>query len=140
MSKEIIEKIKQEISGFKSEIKTERVGKVFEVGDGVCRMWGLSSVMAQEMVEIETDGGGVNGIALNLEEDSVGVVILGDFLKVKEGNIVRGTGRVLSVRVGKEMVGRVVNALGEGRYLLLKKMENFIRLKKSPPALLRASP
>ncbi|KKU52524.1 MAG: F0F1 ATP synthase subunit alpha [Candidatus Sungbacteria bacterium RIFCSPLOWO2_01_FULL_47_32] len=141
MSKEIIEKIKQEISGFKSEIKTERVGKVFEVGDGVCRMWGLSSVMAQEMVEIETDGGGVNGIALNLEEDSVGVVILGDFLKVKEGNIVRGTGRVLSVRVGKEMVGRVVNALGEpadgrGPIFASEKDGKFYPVEKIAPGVI----
>src|SRR3989344_4811924 len=113
MSKEIIEKLKAEISGFKSEIKAEKVGRVYEVGDGVCRVWGLSDVMASEMVEIETDAGMVSGIALNLEEDSVGVVILGDPLKVKEGHVVRGSGRVLSVRVGREMVGRVVNALGE---------------------------
>ena len=141
MSKEIIEKIKQEISGFKSEIKTERVGKVFEVGDGVCRMWGLSSVMAQEMVEIETDGGGVNGIALNLEEDSVRVVILGDFLKVKEGNIAGGTGRVLSVRVGKEMVGRVVNALGEpadgrGPIFASEKDGKFYPVEKIAPGVI----
>jgi len=69
--------------------------------------------MAQEMVEIETDSGAVNAIALNLEEDSIGAVVLGDYLKVKEGNVVKGSGRVLSIRAGEEMIGRVVNALGE---------------------------
>ena len=113
MSREIIEKLKKEIEGFKSEIKAEKIGRVFEVGDGVCRIWGLSDAMAQELLEIETDSGAVNAIALNLEEDSIGAVILGDFLKVKEGNVVKGTGRVLSLRVGDELVGRVVNALGE---------------------------
>jgi len=113
MSREIIEKLKQEINGFKSEIKAEKIGTVFEVGDGVCRIWGLSNVMAQEMVEIETDSGAVNAIALNLEEDSIGAVVLGDYLKVKEGNVVKGSGRVLSIRAGEEMIGRVVNALGE---------------------------
>ncbi|KKS38513.1 MAG: ATP synthase subunit alpha [Parcubacteria group bacterium GW2011_GWA2_42_14] len=110
---EIINKLKKEIEGFKSEIKAEKIGRVFEVGDGVCRIWGLSDAMAQELLEIETDSGAVNAIALNLEEDSIGAVILGDFLKVKEGNVVKGTGRVLSLRVGDELVGRVVNALGD---------------------------
>ena len=113
MSREIIEKLKKEIEGFKSEIKAEKIGRIFEVGDGVCRIWGLSDAMAQELLEIETDSGAVNAIALNLEEDSIGAVILGDFLKVKEGNVVKGTGRVLSLRVGDELIGRVVNALGE---------------------------
>ncbi|MDO8600867.1 MAG: F0F1 ATP synthase subunit alpha [bacterium] len=113
MSNDVIQKLKQEISGFKAEIKAEKIGRVFEVGDGVCRISGLSDVMAQEMIEIETSGGSVRGIALNLEEDSVGAIILGDFLKIKEGDIVKGTGRVLSLRVGEELIGRVVNALGE---------------------------
>src|SRR3989304_8046047 len=113
MSREIIEKLKQEINGFKSEIKAEKIGTVFEVGDGVCRIWGLSNVMAQEMVEIETDSGAVNAIALNLEEDCIGAVVLGEYVKVKEGNVVKGSGRVLSIRAGEEMIGRVVNALGE---------------------------
>jgi F-type H+/Na+-transporting ATPase subunit alpha len=113
MSRDLIEKLKNEISGFKAEIRAEKIGRVFEVGDGVCRISGLSDVMAQEMIEIETGSGAVRGIALNLEEDSVGAIILGDFLKIKEGDVVKGTGRVLSIRVGEELVGRVVNALGE---------------------------
>ena len=92
MSKEIIEKLKQEIEGFKAEIKAEKIGVVREVGDGVVRIWGLSDAKAQEMIEIETGEGVVTAIVLNLEEDSVGAVVLGDYLLVKEGYAVISTG------------------------------------------------
>ena len=113
MSELIIEQLKKEIEGFKSEIKAEKIGHVLEVGDGIARITGISEVGAQEMIEFETSGGPVSGIAFNLEEDTVGAIILGDYTKVKEGDIARPTGRVLSVRVGEKLIGRVVNPLGE---------------------------
>src|SRR3989338_6192640 len=109
----IIENLKKEIEGFKREIKAERVGRVLEVGDGIAKIYGLAEVASQEMLEFETSEGIVSGIAFNLEEDSVGAIILGDYLKIKEGDVVKHTGRVLSVQVGKELLGRVINPLGE---------------------------
>lgn len=108
-----IKNLKKEIEGFKREIRAEKIGKVLEAGDGIARIYGLSEVAYQEMVEFETEGGPVFGIALNLEEDIVGAIILGDYLKIKEGNTVRQTGRVLSIRVGEELIGRVINPLGQ---------------------------
>lgn len=113
MQDTIVEKLKKEIEGFEREIKAEKIGRVLEVGDGVARISGLSGVGSQEMIEFETEEGTVSGIAFNLEEDSVGAIILGEAAGVKEGDTVRETGRVLSVRVGEELVGRVVDALGD---------------------------
>lgn len=108
----IVENLKKEIEGFKQEIKAEKIGHVLEVGDGIAKVGGLAGVSSQEMLEFETSAGVVNGIAFNLEEDSVGAIVLGEYLKIKEGDVVKQTGRVLSVRVGQEMIGRVVNPLG----------------------------
>ncbi len=108
----ILENLKKEIEGFRGEIKAEKIGRVLEVGDGIAKIYGLSEVASQEMLEFETEAGPVSGIAFNLEEDLVGAIILGDFTKVKEGGIVRQTQRVLSVRVGEELVGRVIDPLG----------------------------
>jgi F-type H+-transporting ATPase subunit alpha len=102
--------IKRQIEEFGQELTMVDVGVVIEVGDGIARVHGLSGVGANEMLEFE---GGAIGLALNLEEDSVGAVILGDPKVVKEGTEVRGTGRVMEVPVGDDMLGRVVNALGE---------------------------
>jgi F-type H+-transporting ATPase subunit alpha len=102
--------IKRQIEEFGQELTMVDVGVVIEVGDGIARVHGLSGVGANEMLEFE---GGAIGLALNLEEDSVGAVILGDPKIVKEGTEVRGTGRVMEVPVGDDMLGRVVNALGE---------------------------
>lgn len=113
MKNPIIENLKKELEGFKKDIKSEKIGNVLEVGDGIARISGLSGVSAQEMLEFETEKGIVQGIAFNLEEDTVGAIILGDFSAIKEGGVVRHTGRVLSVRVGDELIGRVVNPLGE---------------------------
>lgn len=108
----IIENLKKEIEGFRREIRAEKIGKVLEVGDGIAKIYGLGQVASQEMLEFETPEGAVSGIAFNLEEDSVGAIILGNYLKVKEGGIVRPTGRVLSIRVGEELIGRVIDPLG----------------------------
>ncbi|MCK9378967.1 MAG: F0F1 ATP synthase subunit alpha [Candidatus Moranbacteria bacterium] len=106
----IIEQLKKQIENFESSSKTEKVGTVLEIGDGVARVSGLGDVMASEMVEFP---GGVIGVALNLEEDQIGVMILGDYKEIKEGDEVKSTGKILSVPVGDMMIGRVVSPLGE---------------------------
>ena len=102
--------IKRQIEEFGHELTMVDVGVVVEVGDGIARIHGLSGIGANELLEFS---GEVTGMALNLEEDSVGAVILGDPLEVKEGSEVRGTGRVIEVPVGDDLLGRVVSALGE---------------------------
>lgn len=107
---EITSIIKDKISGAKSSIDIAQVGKVLSVGDGVARVYGLDEVQAGELVEFSS---GIKGMALNLEEDNVGVVIFGSDQDIKEGDIVKRTNSIVSVPVGKELLGRVVNALGE---------------------------
>ncbi|MBM3320095.1 MAG: F0F1 ATP synthase subunit alpha [Candidatus Eisenbacteria bacterium] len=107
---EITSVIKQKIRAFDRDLEIEEVGTVLEVGDGVARVHGLRSAMASEMLEF---GEGVYGIALNLEEDSIGAVILGEYLRIVEGQEVRRTGRILDVPVGEALIGRVVNPLGQ---------------------------
>ena len=106
---EITSVLKQEIEGFESRAGVEDVGTVLNVGDGISRVYGLRNVMAGELVEFES---GVQGIALNLEEENVGVVLMGPDAQVREGELVRRTGRIIDVPVGDELVGRVVDALG----------------------------
>ncbi len=102
--------LKQQLSGFKTESELEEVGTVLQVGDGIARVYGLSKAQAGELVEFEN---GVQAIVLNLEEDNVGVVLLGPGDGIKEGSTVRRTSRIASIEVGEGMVGRVVNPLGE---------------------------
>ena len=106
---EIASVIQQEIEQFESRIDVREVGRVLEVGDGIARVYGLSGVMSGEMLDFP---GGVQGLAFNLEENSVGVIILGDFLSVNEGDEVRSTGQLLSVPVGDAVLGRVLDPLG----------------------------
>ena len=109
----IIEQLKQQIEGYKSEIKEETIGKVIEVGDGIVKISGLSDVMMSEMLEFESkDNDSVYGVALNLEEDSVGAIVLGESTNIKEGDTVKRLERVLEVPVGDTLMGRVVNPLG----------------------------
>ena len=107
---EITEILKQQIEQYGSRMVVTNVGYVVQVGDGIATVHGLRDVMASELVEFEN---GVLGMAFNLQEDSVGVIILGDYTGIEEGDEVRATGRIASVPVGPELVGRVVNALGE---------------------------
>ena len=107
---DITEKIRHEIEAFDAPVEVVDVGYVLEVGDGIARLSGLADVMAGELLEFP---GGVLGIALNLEADNVGVVIMGEYTEIEEGDIVRSTGRIASVPVGDSLTGRVVNALGE---------------------------
>ncbi|MDF1665687.1 MAG: F0F1 ATP synthase subunit alpha, partial [Planctomycetota bacterium] len=107
---EIVNLLKKEIEEYSPQLEVDEVGSVLEVGDGIARIFGLKNVMASEMLEFPGD---VYGIALNLEEASVGAVLLGDFTKLREGDTVKRTGRVMSIPVGEAMIGRVVNPLGE---------------------------
>src|SRR5213082_1119409 len=109
-SDEISSLIKRRIKEFDVPILAADVGIVTEVGDGIAQIYGLQSAQALELLEFK---GGVSGIALNLEEDSVGAVILGSYEHIKEGDQVRTTGKIIQVPVGEALVGRVVNALGE---------------------------
>ena len=114
---EIKKALLEQIDRYEEELRVEEVGEVLEVKDGVARIWGLSTCVANEMLEITSRDTGVSviGLASNLEEDNIGAVILGDYLALKEGDPVRRTGRVLSVPVGPEILGRVVDTLGEPR-------------------------
>ena len=107
---EALDILRQQIKDFEAEAKMEEVGVVYYVGDGVARAYGLENVMAMEVVEFE---GGEKGLAFNLEEDNVGLIILGSESGIREGSIVRRTNQILSAPVGMGLVGRVINALGE---------------------------
>ena len=107
---EITSILRQEIENYEKAIDVTEIGSVISVGDGIARIHGLEKVMAGELIEFPHD---VSGIAMNLEEDQVGAVLLGDYTEVKEGDEVKRTGRIMSVPVGEELIGRVVNALGE---------------------------
>lgn len=102
--------IKSQIEQYKNDIEVVEVGTVVEVGDGIARVYGLEKVMAGELVEFDT---GVLGLALNVEESNVGVVILGQFSDIREGGQVKRTGQIMQVPVGEAMIGRVVNPLGQ---------------------------
>jgi F-type H+/Na+-transporting ATPase subunit alpha len=106
---EIASVLQREIENFQGRIETAEVGQVLEVGDGIARCYGLSSAMAGEMVEFPN---GVRGMCFNLEENSVGIIILGDYLAIAEGDEVRATGDLLSVPVGDALIGRIVDPLG----------------------------
>ena len=110
MSDHIIETLKKQISQTRLETEVEKVGQVIKIADGVATLSGLTSAMSGELLEFPN---GIYGMALNLEEDSVGAMILGDFLKIKEGDTVKSTGRILEMPVGDALIGRVVNALGQ---------------------------
>src|SRR5215207_5783790 len=106
----LLQEIEQQISAAKSTPAKQNIGTVREIGDGVAKIEGLTDAMLNEMLDF---GNGITGLALNLEETEVGAIILGDYTKIEEGTEVRTTGKLLQVPVGKAMLGRVVNALGQ---------------------------
>src|SRR3954449_4819860 len=108
-AEEITEIIRQQLSGIGRGVDVAEVGTVTSVGDGIARVYGLDRVMAGELVAFPHD---ISGLALNLEEDNVGVVLLGEAALIKEGDECKRTGRIMSVPVGTALVGRVVNPLG----------------------------
>src|SRR5947207_11541858 len=107
---EITQILRQEIANYESKIAVDEVGTVISLGDGIARVHGLDKVMAGELISFPH---GVAGIAMNLEEDQVGAVLLGEYTKIKEGDEVKRTQRIMSVPVGDGMIGRVVNSLGQ---------------------------
>jgi F-type H+-transporting ATPase subunit alpha len=107
---EITKLIRDQIENYESRIAVDEVGTVMSLGDGIARIYGLDKVMAGELIEFPH---GVAGIAMNLEEDQVGAVLLGDYTEIKEGDTVKRTGRIMSVPVGDKLIGRVVDALGQ---------------------------
>src|SRR5438132_9950284 len=109
-AEEISKIIREQIGSFAVDVDVAEVGSIISIGDGIARVHGVDNAMAGEMLEFPH---GVYGIALNLEEESVGAVLLGEFKEIKEGDQVKRTGRIISVPVGDEMLGRVVNALGQ---------------------------
>jgi F-type H+-transporting ATPase subunit alpha len=109
-AEEISKIIREQIGSYAVDVDVAEVGSIISVGDGIARVHGIENAMAGEMLEFPH---GVFGIALNLEEESVGAVLLGEFKEIKEGDIVKRTGRIISVQVGEELLGRVVNALGQ---------------------------
>ncbi|TSC79701.1 MAG: ATP synthase subunit alpha [Parcubacteria group bacterium Gr01-1014_29] len=113
MSYEIIEKLKKEIAGYKDEPKWQDTGEVIEVGDGILKVSGLRNAVSQELLRVEThDGGECMALALNLEEEIIGALALGEYKGIQSGDAVRSTGKVLSLEVGPQIAGRVVDPLG----------------------------
>lgn len=110
MSNQIIDSMKQSINDFDANPQLEEVGEVLEIKDGIALLKGLTKCQAQEMLEFPN---GIFGLALNLEEDTLGAIILGDFTRIKEGDVVKRTRKIMSVPVGEAMLGRVINTLGE---------------------------
>jgi len=106
---EISSILKQQIEHYQAEVEVSNVGTVIQVGDGIARVYGLQNAMSGELLEFPGD---LVGLVLNLEEDNVGAVLLGPYTHIKEGDVVKSTGRIMSVPAGKAMIGRVVNALG----------------------------
>ncbi len=129
--------MREELSNYKTEAELEEVGTVLQVGDGVARIYGLSKAQAGELLEFEN---GVNALVLNLEEDNVGAVILGESEEIKEGDTVKRTKRISSILVGEGMVGRVVNTLGQpidGKGALEGELYEMPMERKAPGVIFR---
>ena len=112
MSYEIIERLKKQITGFADNPQWQHRGEVIEIADGIVKLKGLSGTMSQELLTIETKDGAKNALALNLEDETIGALVLDDYTSVAVGDTVKGSGKILSIPVGEEMIGRVIDALG----------------------------
>src|SRR6187401_1800658 len=137
-AEEISKIIRDQIGSYAVDVDVAEVGTIVSIGDGIARVHGVEKTMAGEMLEFPQ---GVYGIALNLEEESVGAVLLGDFTEIREGDTVKRTGRIISVPVGEEMVGRVVNALGQpidGKGPVVSKQ--FAEIERLAPGVVDRSP
>ncbi len=130
--------LRQEMAGFNMETELEETGTVLQVGDGIARIYGLSNAWAGEMIKCNDDG--LTGVVLNLEEDNAGIVLLGESRGLKEGDIVKRTGHIVSVKVGESMLGRVVNTLGQpidGKGKLEGNLYEMPLERKSPGVIFR---
>ena len=137
-AEEISKIIRDQIGSYAVDVDVAEVGSIVSIGDGIARVHGIENAMAGEMIEFPH---GVFGIALNLEEESVGAVLLGDYKEIKEGDTVKRTGRIISVPVGPELVGRVVNALGQpidGKGPIVSKLSHPI--ERIAPGVVDRSP
>src|SRR5690348_17199969 len=135
---DLLKELEAQIAGLKTSTARQSVGVIREIGDGVARVEGLSDAMLNEMLDL---GHGITGLALNLEETEVAVIILGDYTQLQEGDEVRTTGKLLQVPVGKNLLGRIVNTLGEpldGKGPI--ETETFHPLEKIAPGIIRRSP
>src|SRR6266403_2020322 len=135
---DLLKELEAQIAGVKTETSRQNVGVIREIGDGVARVEGLTDAMLNEMLDL---GHGITGLALNLEETEVGVIVLGDYTKLQEGDEVRTTGKLLRVPVGKALLGRVVNTLGEpldGKGPIESQV--FYPVEKLAPGIIRRSP
>jgi F-type H+/Na+-transporting ATPase subunit alpha len=129
--------LRQQLSNFNASADLEEVGTVLQVGDGIARVYGLNNVQSGELVEFEN---GIRAIALNLEEDNVGVVLMGDSKEIKEGNKVRRTGQIASIKVGEGVVGRVINMLGhaiDGKGPIAGELYEMPLERKAPGVIFR---
>ncbi len=129
--------LKSQLSNLDVESNLEEIGTVLQVGDGIARVYGLSNVSSGELVEFEN---GVKAIALNLEEDNVGVVLMGESGDIKEGNTVKRTGKIASIKVGDGLAGRVINTLGEpidGRGPITGELYEMPLERKAPGVIFR---
>jgi F-type H+-transporting ATPase subunit alpha len=129
--------IKQQLAGVSTKADFEEVGSVIEVGDGIARIYGLRGVKSNEMIEFAN---GVKGIALNLEEDNIGAVLLGPSRGIKEGDIVKRTKRIASINVGEGMLGRIINTIGEpidGKGVIAGELYEMPIERKAPGVIYR---
>ncbi len=134
---EVSEILKKQLEGFNSDVELEEVGSVLQVGDGIARIYGLNNVQANELIEFDS---GVMGIVLNLEEDNVGSVLLGSSELIKEGDTVKRTKRIASIKVGEGLLGRVINTLGEpidGKGPVLGELYELPLERKAPGVIYR---
>src|ERR1051326_4307727 len=137
-AEEISKIIREQIGSYAVNVDVAEVGSIISIGDGIARVHGVENAMAGEMLEFPH---GVFGIALNLEEESVGTVLLGDFKEIKEGDLVKRTGRIISVPVGDALLGRVVNALGQpidGKGPIVTK--EFLPIERIAPGVVERNP
>jgi F-type H+-transporting ATPase subunit alpha len=134
---EISQLIREQIENYETKIAVDEVGTVITLGDGIARVYGLDKVMAGELLQFPH---GVAGLAMNLEEDQVGVVLLGEYTEIREGDEVKRTGRIMGVPVGDAMVGRVVNSLGQPRRQRASRHQEFIALERIAPGVVAQQP
>src|SRR5262245_23913810 len=137
---EVTSILEKEIESFQGETAMQSVGTVLSVGDGVARVYGLDECLMNELIEFP---GGVRGVALSLEEDNVGCVLLGDASKIKEGDVVKTTGRIISVPTGPSLLGRVVNALGDpidGKGALTVQPSDYLPIEQPAPSVVEREP